>query len=81
MPNQISLILQPFGFALAVTPGETYRIVLNRFNAFRAPDKQIRALYYTPRQSQFAEGSVFRNIKMPIDLDTTITQNTTLWTV
>lgn len=79
MPEQYSLFLKPLDLALAVTPGETYRIVLNRFNAFRAPHRQIHTLYYMPPQSQYAPGSVFRNIKMPIDLDTTISKSVTAW--
>lgn len=79
MSEQYSLLLKPLDLALAVTPGETYRMVLQRFNAFRAPNRQIQVLYYMPPQSQYAPGSVFQNMKMPIDLDTTIPKSVTAW--
>jgi hypothetical protein len=38
------LALRPLGLSLAVSPGETYRTVLNRFNSYRSPYSQITAL-------------------------------------
>ena len=38
------LALRPIGLTLAVSPGESYRTVLNRFNAYRSPYSQITAL-------------------------------------
>jgi hypothetical protein len=38
------LALRPLGLSLAVSPGETYRTVLNRFNAYRSPYSQITTL-------------------------------------
>ena len=38
------LALRPLGLSLAVSPGETYRTVLARFNAYRSPYSQITAL-------------------------------------
>jgi hypothetical protein len=44
MSNGAVLALRPVGLSLAVSPGETYRTVLNRFNAYRSPYSQITAL-------------------------------------
>lgn len=79
MPEQYSLLLKPMDLALAVTPGETYRIVLQRFNAFRAPNRQIQMLYHMPPQNQYVPSSLFQNIKMAIDLDTVISHSVTAW--
>jgi hypothetical protein len=43
--TQPALHLVTFGLTLAVTPGESYATVLARFNTFRAPDRQITALW------------------------------------
>lgn len=43
--TQPVLCLMPMGLTLAVSPGESYATVLARFNAFRAPDRQITALW------------------------------------
>jgi hypothetical protein len=40
-----ALHLVTFGLTLAVAPGESYATVLARFNAFRAPERQITALW------------------------------------
>ncbi len=65
MPEQYSLFLQPAGLRLAVTPGETIWTVLQRFNAFRAPDKQITFVY--------------DRWGYHIPLDTNILRDTTVW--
>jgi hypothetical protein len=44
MSNGAVLSIQPLGLSLAVNPGETYRTVITRFNAFRSPYHQITAL-------------------------------------
>ena len=44
MQTHPALHLAPLGITLAVTPGENYATVLGRFNAFRAPDRQITNL-------------------------------------
>lgn len=44
MSNGAVLVLQPLGLPLAVNPGETYRAVLERFNAYRSPYSQITKL-------------------------------------
>jgi hypothetical protein len=36
-----TIVLQPLGLSLAVNPGETFRAVLDRFNAYRSPYRQI----------------------------------------
>jgi len=58
MSNGAVLVLQPLGLPLAVNPGETYRAVLARFNAYRSPYSQIATLH-TPTG-------------IPIPLDTSI---------
>ena len=65
MPEQYSLFLQPLGLRLAVTPGETIWTVLQRFNAFRAPEKQLTL--------------VFDHHGYPLPLDTRIMRDTSLW--
>jgi hypothetical protein len=40
-----ALHLVSFGLTLAVSPGESYATVLARFNAFRAPNRHITALW------------------------------------
>ena len=44
MSNGAVLALRPLGLSLAVSPGETYRTVLNRFNAYRSPYSQITVI-------------------------------------
>jgi hypothetical protein len=40
-----TLYLRPTLFSLVVTPGESLATVLDRFNAYRAPDRQITAVF------------------------------------
>ena len=40
-----TLHLKPTLFSLAITPGEPLGIVLERFNAYRAPDRQITRVF------------------------------------
>lgn len=51
MSDGAVLVLHPLGLTLAVNPGETYRAVLNRFNAYRSPYHQITALRTPAGQS------------------------------
>jgi hypothetical protein len=44
MSNGAVLVLQPLGLPLAVNPGESYRTVLSRFNAYRSPYSQITSI-------------------------------------
>ena len=39
------LTMHPLALHFAVTAGETIQTVLNRFNAFRSPERQITELF------------------------------------
>ncbi|NDE16446.1 hypothetical protein EBZ80_16090 [bacterium] len=60
-----ALHLMPVGLTLAVNPGESYATVLRRFNAFRAPDRQITALWTQDGR--------------PVLLESNITNYTVVW--